>query len=136
MKTQLEITIDTSGLNSLTDAAPLFCCSHNGEPYNAYLLLDEDGNVSTDTRAPWDCGSPIDEWHGRTRTWKVPAAVRGDALDYAFRNSKILELLQRVHNGHSVDWNGNNYVGALDDDAEEASGELERRLGDLVTWDV
>lgn len=136
MKTQLEITLDTSDLDNLTGSAPLFFCSYKGEPYRACLLLDEDGKVSTDTRAPWDRGTPIDEWHGRRRIWKVPAGVRGYALCDVLSDTHILELLQRVHNGHSVEWNGNNYVGALNDDAEEASDELERCLNDLATWDV
>lgn len=136
MKIQLDITLDTSALASLTGRAPLLDFTHHGESYNAYLLLDENGKVYTDTRAPWDNGCPIDEWHGCTRTWKIPAAADGDALRDALSDMHILELLQRVRNGHRIEWDGNNYVGVLDDDAEEASEELENYLGDLTCWDI
>lgn len=135
-KPHREITIDISDLDNLSGNAPLFCCSYNNEVYRAYVLLDEDGNVSADTRAPWDRATPIDEWHGRTRTWEIPAAARGDTLYAAFNSTYILELLQRIHDGHSVEWSGNNYIGILDDDAQDASDALQHHLDDLATWNV
>jgi hypothetical protein len=137
MKNQLEITIDTRVIDSLSGSAPLFHRTYDGDQCSAFLLLDEDGNVSIDIRAPWGMNSfPIDEWHGRTQCWEISSAVHRDALRGAFSDTYILELLQRVHNGHSVEWNGNNYVGVLNEDAEEASDELEQCFDDLATWDV
>lgn len=136
MTEQLEITIDTSALEDLTGRAPLFESSSTGESYRAYLLLDEEGDVYVDTRAPWDNATPIEEWLGRTLKWEVPAAVQGDDLRETIRTENFAELMQRVYDGHSIVWNGNNAVGILDDDAEEASEELEQLLSNLNVWDV
>ena len=37
-------------------------------------------------------------------------------------------LRVRRHDGHTIDWDGNNMVGRLDDDAQEASEEFERLI--------
>ena len=136
MTKELEITIDTSALDDLYGQAPLFEYSSDGESYRAYLLLDEEGNVYVDTRAPWDNASPIEEWFGRTLKWEIPAAARGKDLRDAVRGERFLDLMQCVYDGHSIKWNGNNNVGVLDDDANEASDELDQLLGDLPVWDV
>lgn len=131
MKSQFELTIDTTAFNHLTGNASLFLYTSNGEPYDAYLLLDDDGTVDFERRFPSYGCTPNEERHGLTRCWKVPPAVRGSEL----HDKRILELLQRVHNGHSVEWDGNKNVGALDEDAVEASDELKILLGKMAVWE-
>ena len=132
MNFQAELTVNTTAFDTLTGSAPLFACSSNGEPYDAYLLLDKDGTVDFELRSPRFGGTPIAEWHGLTRSWIVPSAVRG----FELQNRCILELLQRVHDGRSVEWDGNNHVGVLDEDAEAASKKLTSLLGSMAVWEV
>lgn len=126
-----KFTINTSALQELNQDPPFFGLSTNGDPDDVYLLLDQHGNACFDTRSH-NMGTPVDEWNRLTLRWEVPATVRSSALDADF----IPELLQRVHDGHSIEWDGNNYVGVLDEDAEDASNELERRLEQMEVWDV
>lgn len=123
MKT-LSITINSQAFNKLNESdAPLFeqC---QGQGFEALLLLDEDGVCTLDSRAPWENASPEAEWHGCTRTWTLPANGRGDTLHELLTDENTIELLQRVHNGRSIEWDGNNFVGVLDDDAADAECEL------------
>ena len=52
----------------------------------------------------------------------------------------VRALLQRVHDGHDTEWNGNNWVGKLSDDAEKACDALsdifESEDGDVQVWNV
>lgn len=132
MNSQIELNINTTAFNNLTGSAPLFACSCNGEPYDAYLLLHKDGTVDFELRYPRYGGTPIAERHGLTRSWTVPSAVRG----FELHNGCILELLKRVHAGRSVEWDGNNNVGVLNDDAQKASDELKNLLGNMAVWEV
>lgn len=128
--TNLEITINTQAFNDLGDYdAPLFA-QCNGEEFRARLLLDEDGTCTLETRAPWENGRPAEEWYSCTLTWALPANVRGDALHGLLTDEGTIALLQRVHNGHSIEWNGNNRVGSLDEDATEAREELEQKFNE------
>lgn len=131
--TTLDITIDTQVFDNLAGRdAPLFEQWH-GQEFRARLLLEEDGTCTLDTHAPWENACPAAEWYGCTQIWALPASVRGDALHCLLTDEQTIELLQRVHNGRSVEWNGNNYMGTLDEDATEAYDELENQfeaLGD------
>ena len=44
---------------------------------------------------------------------------------------KTLQLLQRVHDGREIVWDGRDLAGRLNEDAQEASDELERRFASL-----
>lgn len=123
----LIITIDIDVFPSSTERAPLlklFLNGGNEQPGRAYLRLTENGYCELDIRAPSDNGTPRDEWHGVTNAWELPGEVRGDALHRLLTSEETLQLLQRVYEGHEVDWDGRNHVGELDDDAAEASAEL------------
>lgn len=124
----ISITINTEAFNDLADeAAPLyFEC--RGEPYSAWLYLDENGKCSLETVGPWENSVPASVWHSRTLTWSLPAAIKGEALQALLTSDTVLQLLQRVHDGHDVEWDGHNWTGTLDEDAQEADDELEQIL--------
>lgn len=46
------------------------------------------------------------------------------------------ELLERVHAGHSIEWDGHNSKGRLDDDAAAASEEIEGVIGAIPDADL
>lgn len=102
----------------------------------AYLELDEDGKVDASYSGEIGNGSPMHVWHGRTLRWKIPNNLSGDAIIALVNEHR--SLLARVYAGHSVEWDGNNHVGRLDEDAQEAQQELDALLcetqGDLEIW--
>jgi hypothetical protein len=121
-------------------------------PYTRWMLvIDEDGDVSLTYRTYYGGdGTPEDEWHDRTLTYHLggPGVIDVDLLreDLA-QGGRLAALVDRVKAGHEVVWDGNNNVGQLGEDAQEASDELERLLGhhgdvptyvrvDMAVWDV
>jgi hypothetical protein len=66
----------------------------------------------------------MDVWHQRTLRWAVSPYISKEACEELLEDEEVLELLNRVHNGHYVGWDGNNHVGTLSDDASEASDML------------
>jgi hypothetical protein len=60
----------------------------------------------------------------------MPSDIRGKTL-HRLLTGKLPGLLERVHAGHSVEWDGSNHVGRLDDDASAARDEIERILDGL-----
>lgn len=128
MSEQATITIDVDSLRG--DTLPMYC-QYPGQhqPQPAYVQMTEDGKVTTTINHNIGGGTPVDVWHNRTLQWQVPANVRGDALADLLESERVRGLLERVHAGHEVDWDGNNHVGTLDEDATKASEELDSIFG-------
>lgn len=122
------ITLNIANIDDPSDPAPLYLrYPMQTAPQSAMIEMDEHGEVSAGTNGEIGNAVPAYVWHGRTLRWDVPAAVRGDALAELLRGD-ALPLLERVHAGHSVDWDGSNHVGRLDDDAQDASYALQRLI--------
>lgn len=128
-----QATITFSLGNLLTGAlAPLYCkYPSQCNPQPAFVEMDEDGEVSADYSAD-SGGTPSHVWHNRTMRWAVPAEVNGKTLADLLQGDEVRGLLERIHAGHSVDWDGSNHRGTLDGDAQDASYDLERRLERLA----
>jgi hypothetical protein len=106
---------------------------YEGEGWGACLCLDQDGRVYTDTFRRND-GTPASIWHGRTRTWEVPNAVKACVLKNLLLGPSTLKLLARVSEGLSWDYDAStNRVGLLTEDAAEAEEALEHILSSLST---
>ena len=76
-------------------------------------------------------GVSTDLWHGRHLTVEVHTCggpVDGPDLVDWLRGDDGQTLLSRICDGHSIEWDGNNHVGRLTDDARGALDELEREL--------
>jgi hypothetical protein len=102
----------------------------------AELTIREDGTVSLGTRTYYGGdGTPMDEWHRRTLVYRINENADAKTLRDELRDGQRLSLLiDRVIEGHSVEWNGSNHVGRLDDDAEDADRELETALTDYTPY--
>lgn len=121
----ISITINTDAFNDLADEdAPLYV-EHRGQPFRAMLYLDEHGKCSLETAGPWENSVPARVWNGCTLTWSLPAEIKGHVLHDKLTSESVLELLQRVYEGHNVEWDGHNWSGTLDEDAQEAYDELQ-----------
>jgi hypothetical protein len=128
------ITIDTTNLRGET--APLYHRYPNQtQSQPAYIEIDEDGNVGADFAGKIGNAQTFAVWHRRTLQWNVRPEVRGDLLADFLESPEIVALLERVHAGHSVEWDGNNHVGRLDDDAHEALDAVEEAIQDQLYGD-
>lgn len=101
--------------------------------YAAMLYLYEDGRIALDPEGFelwYSSGTPLDEYHRRTLTWRIPPTIDADALDAALaaETSELRQALETVHQGHSIEWDGNNNVGVLTGEADEA----EDRVAELL----
>lgn len=127
------ITLD---IDNLKAGAPLYCQypgQHNLQP--AYVEINEDGFVSADCSGEVGGGIPMHVWHNRTIRIPVPAEANGLELARVLRE-EALPLLEAIHAGHSIEWDGNNHVGRLDDDARAAAEKLEEMLADVPVMTV
>lgn len=117
------IAIHTGNLRG--QLAPLYRrFSGRYQPQPAYVTLDKDGNVRANYCGLIGAGQPMDVWLGLTRRWGVNPEVNGDQIADLLESGRVRALLERVHAGHSVEWDGSNYVGRLTDDARRASDTL------------
>lgn len=138
----VDITINYKALRKLRGStAPLYW-EIGGTVGRAVLLLSENGILSYEVDSPYE-GIPFEQAHRRMLSWELPATLTGDDLYTALSDIETLTLLQCCYEGRSVVWDGCNYVGRLDEDAEEAYDEiaslihsLERDGEHAEVWDM
>ena len=95
---------------------------------DAYVEMDEDGIVRADYSGEIGGGIPFSVYHGRIIRWGVSNTVRGDVLADYLESDETIALLERVEAGQSIEWDGNNNRGKLDDDATEARDTIGNEL--------
>lgn len=131
----MSITINTDNLRG--EPAPLYhVYPRQTKPQPAYVELDEDGDVSADYNGEIGNAVPMAVWHRRTLRFDVSPRVGGDDLADFLESDAVVALLERIHAGHTVEWNGNNHVGTLDDDAQAAAEALMEALSGLDDVEV
>lgn len=108
------------------EIAPLFL-QYRGQlqAQPAYIELYEDGRVIVDASAEKN-SMPEVMYNGRARRYQVPNDLSVTGIDALLEEVK--PLLQRVHDGRSIEWDGSNNVGHLTEDAIEAEEEIEKRI--------
>lgn len=93
-------------------------------PQDCYVELDcEAETLSAEANPEIGNAIPFSVYHGRTLRWSIPA-LRADAANALL--AEIAPLAERVCAGYECEWDGNNHVGRLDDDATAAREEIER----------
>jgi hypothetical protein len=104
------------------------------------LFLDREGHawVSSEDNHGGNA-TPMDEYHKKTLAWSIGEAgdqrvVDSACLTAALADGGVLRaLLGRVYQGHDIEWDGNNHVETLSDDAAQASDEIEMLLGETCS---
>lgn len=119
---QFQTTIAESSFDGIAPVYEKYDREFQAQP--AYIRMDEDGEIDAWVNGEIGNAVPASIWNGRTLTWRVPSNVRGDALLAFVKEHQ--GLFERVYLGHEVDFDGNNHVGKLDEDAQEASEEIEQ----------
>jgi hypothetical protein len=111
------------------EIAPLYC-RYPGQTnaQGACIQMSESGVITAGFNGDIGGAVSFDEFHRRTLSWSVAAQVRGNALADLLESDEMRALFERVYAGHTIDWDGNNNVGKLDDDAQEAGHEIEAKL--------
>lgn len=124
---QFQTTIAESSFDGIAPVYEKYDREFQAQP--AYIRMDEDGEIDAWVNGEIGNAVPASIWNGRTLTWRVPSDVRGDALLAFVKEHQ--GLFERVYLGHEVDFDGNNHVGKLDEDAQEASEEIEQAAESL-----
>jgi hypothetical protein len=92
-------------------------------PQGVAVYLDcETGDLSAETNPEIGNAVPVREYHGHVLAWTIPALKAGPANDLL---AEIEPLAERVCDGYSSEWDGNNHVARFDDDAREAIEAIE-----------
>lgn len=123
------IIIHTDNLRG--HVAPLYRrYPQQSQPQPAYITITEDGDVSAGHSGEVGDAVPMAVWHHRTLRVPVHAAMLGDALADLLESAEARALLERIHAGHSIEWDGSNHVGRLSDDARAALDDLHTLVRD------
>lgn len=135
----------TFNLESIKGQPCALYCKYDGQinPQNAYVTIGEDGEVTADyTSDIGNSGTPMNVWHGKAYRFRVSSTVNADLLADWLEGEEAKPLLERLHAGHTTEWDGNNYRGKLTEDASEAHDDFERALEnfgnntDVKIWDA
>lgn len=118
---------DSIVISRLAHPEELLQIDSDGEPCPVHLDLDlEDGVLTFSYRYP-DSGTPESVWN--RRRLHIPAA----ALTADFGNEildQALPYAQRILAGATIEWDGNNDVGVLNEDARAAFDELQNLVAE------
>jgi hypothetical protein len=108
-----------------TDIPDALYCQYKGQigAQGTFLFLDlEDGQFTADYEAEIGGAWPANVYHGRAIRFPFPivptAAAANDILNEA------APIAQRILDGAEIEWDGNNMVGRLNEDADQAAEEL------------
>ena len=109
-------------------------------PQPAYVTLDCRAlTLSADYSGEIGNAVPAAVYHGHVREWGVESDL--SAQEIADLLNQVAPLAGRGVAGYVADWDGHNYVGCLDEDAQEAENAAAQLCGELQTeydgvWDA
>ncbi|MGW1189261.1 hypothetical protein [Streptomyces sp. NPDC002559] len=111
-----------------TDPTELFChYSGQSEAQSAYIELDlREGALLADYDSEIGGGCPFSVFHGFDRRYTVPV-LTAEAANRVMR--EIAPLAERILADWEEEWDGNNMVARLGEDAAAAEEEIEAALG-------
>lgn len=121
--------IDTTAIAALQPGALYAHFAGQMRAQPAYLYIDAQGVVTADYTS--GDGTPMDVWHGVCLRYSVPADVSVSDLHAYVADGRGRELLDQIHAGHSVEWDGGNRVGQLTSTALAAGQQLSQDLDQL-----
>lgn len=104
--------------------------------HHVLVRLDfETGKVDAYENHQANNGTPVREYNGHARTWKLPAGFFScDALDEFAAETK--ELRSEIAASYTSEWDGHNHVGSADRDLIERFGERVEAIEVLGVWEI
>lgn len=109
-----------------TSISDLYCrYDRQSEAQGIYVALDcRDGSLTMSYDGEIGNAVPGEVWHGYVRRYHLPCIptveAAGDLLE------TLAPIAQRVVDGYSSDWDGNNIVAVFAEDAEDAEADIVR----------
>lgn len=97
------------------------------KPQPVMLRMDEGGNVDIYISSIIGSGAPEAEWNNRHLTWRLSPELSENQVKELLLDQDVIDLLNRIHESHMVEWDGSIYRGRYD---EDLSIELQRLLDD------
>jgi len=101
------------------------------QPQPAYLRMDEDGDVDVYVSGEIGNATPMDVWHDRTLRWTLSPELARDQVEALLADPEVIDLLERIHASHEVEWDGSNHTGNYDEDLYD---DLQRLLDDRYNY--
>lgn len=110
-------------------------------PQQAFIYLFDNGNVYIDCNHEPSNNISFDEFYGRTITFPVSEYLSGNQIKELFEDEVILNLLNKVHEGHTLEYRSQDPpIGKLTDEAIKAKDQLQDILddieGEIQVWNV
>lgn len=97
------------------------------EPQSAYIELDtQEGSLHATYDSDIGGAIPFSVYHGLDRRYRIPV-LTAEATNRVMQ--EIAPLADRIIAGTKAEWDGNNTVAVLNEDARAAEEELEAHLG-------
>lgn len=131
--------IDTAGreISILIDDVSSTAFLYLGRDTDAWLYVDIDGVVYPDSESNPNT-VPVSVWNGETLRLPLPPNISANALHIWLQKVETQDLLETVHNGHSMQFDRQSQrgKGCLTDEAEDALNTLEREANELDTLEV
>lgn len=88
---------------------PVFRQYHDlNRPQPAFLYLDSDGNVWFNYASEVGDCMPEEVWHRRVLRYPVFERISAAEMEQCFKEHE--ELLQRVHDGHQLEWDSDTHT--------------------------
>lgn len=114
--------------------APLYCRFPGElEPQGAYIeITTRTRELTADYSGEIGFAIPMSVYHGQVIRIPVTPYLNGAVLADLLDSDEVQALAGRVCDGHSIEWDGNNNVGVLTDDASAALGELGEYLDEYT----
>lgn len=110
------------------DGIALYCkYPGQGGPQDCFVELDcEKRTLSAEYNPEIGNAIPFRVYHGRTIRWTIPC-LTDDAVNDLL--DELAEDAAAVCDGYTCEWDGNNHVGNLDDEAKAASERIHAATG-------
>jgi len=97
-----------------------------GQPSATVVELDPQRRLVT-VDQEYDSGSTsMERWHGHVITWRVDGHPQEEDMRQWLEDH--MPQFAVICDSHSVEWNGNNHVGRMTDEASEAEAAIDREL--------
>lgn len=96
-----------------------------GQESRAFLHLSIDTfEVWVSSQHPWNNGCSTREWHRIERAYPIPNNLTAQGYNDLMSSKRVGELVREIINGATIEWDGSNYKGYYNAEAEAASDAL------------